>query len=76
MSFDLYNSRRSIDDEDAVGFSRKAVFYEQSDINKLVRDHKEKLNHFSAKITLHTAPPYVLHEHFLLLTVQFLFYPT
>ena len=49
MSLDLYSLNRSIDDENAIEFSRKAILYERSDVNKLVRDHKEKLNHFSAK---------------------------
>ena len=48
VSFDLYNLNRSID-HDAVNFSRKAILYNNSDINKLVYHHKEKLNHFSAK---------------------------
>ena len=76
LSFDLYDLNRSIDDEGTISFSRKAILFDKSDVNKLVHDHRENLNHFSAKITLHTAPPYVLHEHFLLLTVRFLFYPT
>ena len=49
MSFDLYSLDSGLDSDDAVEFSRKAILYEKSDINKLVRDHKEKLNHFSAK---------------------------
>ena len=49
MSFTLYGLDRGIDSYDATGFSRKAILYDRSDINKLVYHHKEKLNHFSAK---------------------------
>ena len=52
MSFDLYSLERSIDGDDTVGFSRKAILYDKSDINKLAYHHKEKLNHFSAKAIL------------------------
>ena len=49
LSFDLYSLNRSIDDEDAITFSRKAILYDRSAVNKLVHDHRENLNHFSAK---------------------------
>ena len=49
MSFTLYSLDRGIDSDDTVGFSRKAILYDRSDINKLEYHHKEKLNHFSAK---------------------------
>ena len=49
MSFRLYDLKSGLDSDDAVEFSHKAILYEESDINKLIRDHKEKLNHFSAK---------------------------
>ena len=52
LSLDLYNLNRSIDDEDAVKFSRKAILYDKSDVNKLVHDFREKLNHFCAKAIL------------------------
>jgi len=52
MSLDLYSLNRSIDDEDAIKYSRKAILYEKSDVNKLVHDFREKLNHFSAKAIL------------------------
>ena len=49
MSFDLYSLDSGLDRDDATGFSRKAILYDRSDINKLVHHLKEKLNHFSAK---------------------------
>ena len=49
MSFALYDLNSGLDTDNAIDFSRKAVLYEPSDINKLVYDFKEKLNHFSAK---------------------------
>jgi len=52
LSFDLYSSSRSLDDEDAIKYSRKAILFDKSDVNKLVHDPKEKLNHFSAKAIL------------------------
>ena len=58
MSFGLYDLKSGLDIDDATEFSRKAILYEESDINKLVRDHKEKLNHFSAKALLY----FVLRE--------------
>ena len=53
MSFGLYDLKSGLDIDDATEFSRKAILYEESEINKLVRDHKEKLNHFSAKALLY-----------------------
>ena len=38
-----------MDSDDATELSRKAILFEDSDINKLVRDHREKINHFSTK---------------------------
>ena len=52
LSFDLYSLKRSLDDEDAINFSRKAILYDKSDVNKLVHDSREKLNHFCAKAIL------------------------
>ena len=52
MSLDLYSLNRSIDDEDAIEYSRKAILFNKSDVNKLVHDYKEKLNHFCAKAIL------------------------
>ena len=49
MSFSLYDLKFGLDSDDATEFSRKAILYEDSDINKLVHDHKEKLSHFCAK---------------------------
>jgi hypothetical protein len=48
----LYSLNRSIDDENAINFSRKAILYDKSDVNKLVHDFREKLNHFCAKAIL------------------------
>ena len=52
MSFRLYDLKSGLDSDDAVEFNCKAILYKESDVNKLVRDHKEKLNHFSAKAIL------------------------
>ena len=52
MSLDLYSLNRSIDDEDAIEYSRKGILYDKSDVNKLVHDFREKLNHFCAKAIL------------------------
>ena len=53
MSFNLYDLNSGLDSDDSTEFSRKAILYEESDVNKLVHDHKEKLNHFSAKALLY-----------------------
>jgi len=34
MSLDLYSLNRSIDDEDAIEYSKKAILYDSSDVNK------------------------------------------
>ena len=49
MSLDLYNQACKLSDQDAVDFTRKAILFDESDINKLVHDHKEKLDHYCAK---------------------------
>ena len=49
MSFNLYDLDSGLDSDDPTEFSRKAILFDKSDINKLVHDYKEKLNHFSAK---------------------------
>ena len=49
MSFNLYDLDSGLDSDNPTDFSRKAILYDKSNINKLVHDHKEKLNHFSAK---------------------------
>ena len=49
MSLDLYNQACKLSDQDAVDFTRKAILFDKSDINKLVYDHKEKLDHYCAK---------------------------
>ena len=48
----MYDIDRGIDDENALEFNQKAILYEDCDVNKLIHDHKEKLNHFSAKALL------------------------
>ena len=48
MSFNLYSLESGLDSDDASEYVHKAILYEQSDINKLVHDYKEKLNHFCA----------------------------
>ena len=52
LSFDLYSLDSGLDCDDPTEFSRKAILFEQSDINKLVHHLNEKLNHFSAKAIL------------------------
>jgi len=49
MSFTLFDLKSGLDSDDSIEFSRKAILYTESDINKLVYDHKEKLSHFCAK---------------------------
>ena len=49
MSFDLYSLDTGLDSDDPTEFSRKAILFDESNINKLVHHLKEKLNHFSAK---------------------------
>ena len=50
MSFTLYDLNSGLDSDDAIEFSRKAILFEDFDINKLKRDNKkEKLNHFITK---------------------------
>jgi len=69
MSLDLYSLNRSIDDVDAIEHSRKAILYDSSDVNKLVHDFKEKLNHFSAKALMY----FILRElkHDVITEVEF-----
>ena len=52
MSFELYDLKSGLDTDESTEFSRKAILYEESDVNRLVRDHKEKLNHFSANTNM------------------------
>ena len=52
MSFGLYDLKSGLDSDDSTEFNRKAILYEESDINKLVHDFREKLNHFCAKAIL------------------------
>ena len=52
MSFDLYSLDSGLDSDDPTEFSRKAILFDESDVNKLVHHLNERLNHFSAKAIL------------------------
>ena len=52
MSFTLYDLNSGLDTDDSTKFSRKAILFDESDVNKLVHHLNEKLNHFSAKAIL------------------------
>jgi len=52
MSFDLYSLNSGLDRDDPTEFSRKAILFDESDVNKLVHHLNERLNHFSAKAIL------------------------
>ena len=52
MSFDLYSLDSGLDRDDPTEFSRKAILFDESDVNKLVHHLNERLNHFSAKAIL------------------------
>jgi len=52
MSFDLYSLDSGLDSDDPTKFSRKAILFDESDVNKLVHHLNERLNHFSAKAIL------------------------
>ena len=49
MSYNLYDLNYELADKNALDFSKKAILYEQVDINKLVIAGVEKLNHFITK---------------------------
>ena len=49
MSFNLYDLNSGLDSDDAVDFSRKAILFDKTDLNKLVITGNEKLNHFISK---------------------------
>ena len=49
MSGNLYDLDSGLTDKDAIDFSRKAILFDQNDINKLVIAGTEKLNHFITK---------------------------
>ena len=49
MSLDLYNQSCKLSDQDAIDFTRKAILFDNCNVNKLIRHHCEKLNHFTAK---------------------------
>jgi hypothetical protein len=58
MSYNLYDLDYELADKNALDFSRKAILFDRSDLNKLVIAGTEKLNHFSAKAILY----YILSE--------------
>jgi hypothetical protein len=58
MSFNLYDLDYELDDKNAVDFSRKAILYDRSDLNKVVIAGVEKLNHFITKAIMF----YILSE--------------
>jgi len=58
MSYDMYDLNYELNDKNALDFSRKAILYDRNDLNKLVIDGTEKLNHFIAKAIMY----YVLSE--------------
>ena len=49
MSFNLYDLNYELADKNALDFSKKAILFERSDLNKLVIAGVEKLNHFISK---------------------------
>ena len=49
MSFNLYDLNYELADKNALDFSRKAILFDRSDLNKLVIAGVEKLNHFISK---------------------------
>jgi hypothetical protein len=49
MSGNVYDRDFELADKNALDFSRKAILFERSDINKLVIAGREKLNHFISK---------------------------
>jgi hypothetical protein len=59
MSLDLYDLRSELTDRNALEFERKAISYLPGDINHLIKHHKEKLEHYSAKSILF----YILQEY-------------
>ena len=55
----MYDLRSELADKNALDFKRKAISYQETDINRLVKDHKEKLDHYIAKSILF----YILQEY-------------
>ena len=49
LSFNLYDLNYELADKNALDFSRKAILFDRSDLNKLVIAGVEKLNHFISK---------------------------
>ena len=58
MSYDIYNQKYKLEDQNALDFGRKAILYDLNDINKLIIAGNEKLNHFTAKAIMF----YILSE--------------
>ena len=59
MSLDLYDLRSELTDRNALEFERKAISYLPTDVNRLVKHHREKLEHYTAKSILF----YILQEY-------------
>ena len=49
MSFDLYDLNYELADKNALDFTKKAILFDRSDVNKLVIAGTEKLNHYFSK---------------------------
>lgn len=59
MSYNMYDLRSELADKSALEFERKVISYQTSDINRLVKDHKKKLDHYITKSILF----YILQEY-------------
>ena len=49
MSFNLFDLNSGLDSDDSIDYCRKAILYQQNELNKLVIAGIEKLNHFISK---------------------------
>ena len=58
MSFNLYDLEYELADKNALDFSKKAILFDRSDLNKLVIAGTEKLNHYLSKAIMF----YILSE--------------
>ena len=54
----MYDQNSGLDSDDATEFSKKAILFEECDINRLVIAGTEKLNHFISKAIMF----YILRE--------------
>ena len=55
----MYDLKSELSDRNALDFERKAISYRTTDINRLVKHHREKLDHYIAKSALF----YILQEY-------------